>query len=110
MVINQQRRISHDALYNLHEIAYDLPDFMWTIQIFPDLTCVCGMKDILDQMDRILLTESHSKQLLSYVTTFKLLFRHTIFKEAPVIPALFLIYERKYQISHEMQQIQILLS
>ena len=110
MAINQQRRISHDALYNLHEIAYDLPDFMWTIQTFPDLTYVCGMKDILDQLDRLLLIESQAKQLLSYDTTFKLgdfyvsplIFRHTIFKEAPVIPALFLIHERKFQITHEM--------
>ena len=61
-------------------------------------------------MDRLLLTESQSKQLLSYDTTFKLgdfyvsplLFRHTIFKEAPVIPALFLIHERKFQTTDEM--------
>ena len=31
MTINKQNSISHDALYNIHEIAYDLPDFVWTI-------------------------------------------------------------------------------
>ena len=29
-------RISRDALYNLHEIAFDLPNFVWKITIFPD--------------------------------------------------------------------------
>ena len=110
MTINKQNRISHDALYNIHEIAYDLPDFVWTIQTYPDLIVVCGMKDILDQMDRILQIESQSKQLFSYDTTFNLgdffvsplLFRHTIFKESPVIPGLFLIHERKLQKNHEI--------
>ena len=60
MAINQHRRISQDELYNLLEIGYDLPDSVWTIQTYPDLTCVCGMKDILDQMDRLLLIESQS--------------------------------------------------
>ena len=106
MAINQQRSISQDDLYNLHEIAYDLPDFVWKIQTYPDLTFVCEMKDILDQMDRLLLIESQSK-LLSY-DTFKLgdfyvsplLFRHTLFKESPVVPALFLIHERKFEKTH----------
>ena len=48
-------------------------------------------------------------QLLSYDTTFQLgdfyvsslLFRHVIFKESPIIPALFLIHERKFQSVHE---------
>ena len=110
MTINKQNRISHDALYNIHEIAYDLPDFVWTIQTYPDVIVVCGMKDIMDQMDRILQIESQSKQLFSYDTTFNigdffvspLLFRHTIFKESPVIPGLFLIHERKLQKKHEI--------
>ena len=108
MTINKQNRISHDALYNIHEIAYDLPDFVWTIQTYPDLIVVCGMKDIMDQMDRILQIESQSKQLFSYDTTFNfgdffvspLLFRHTIFKESPVIPGLCVIHERKLQKNH----------
>ena len=86
MTINKQNSISHDALYNIHEIAYDLPDFVWTIQTYPDLIVVCGMKDIMDQMDHILQIESQSRQLFSYDTTFNLgdffvsplLFRHTI--------------------------------
>ena len=107
--MNEQRRISQDALYNLHEIAYDLPEFVWVIQTYPDLICVCGMKEVLDQLDRLLLINSPLTQLLSYDTTFQLgdfyvsplLFRHTLFKESPVVPALFLIHERKFQTAHE---------
>ena len=107
---NQEKRISQDSMYNLHEISYDLPQFVWLIQTFPDLVCVCGIKEILDQLDRVLLIESANPQLLSYDTIFQLgdfyvstlLFRHTIFKESPVIPALFLIHERKFQTTHEI--------
>ena len=65
-IVNEQRRISQDALYNLHEIAYDLPEFVWVIQTYPDLICVCGMKKVLDQLDRLLLINSPLTQLLSY--------------------------------------------
>ena len=107
--MNQQRRISQDALYNLHEIAYDLPEFVWVIQTYPSLICVCGMQEVLDQLDRLLLVDSPSQQLLSYDTTFQLgdfyvsplLFRHTLFTESPVLPALFLIHERKFETAHE---------
>ena len=106
---NEQKRISQDSLFNLHEIAYDLPQFVWFIQTYPDLLCVCGIEEILDQLDRILLIDSAMPQLLSYDTTFQLgdfyvsslLFRHVIFKESPIIPALFLIHERKFQSVHE---------
>lgn len=96
-------------MFNLHEIAYDLPQFVWFIQTYPDLLCVCGIEEILDQLDRILLIDSAMPQLLSYDMTFQLgdfyvsslLFRHVIFKESPIIPALFLIHERKFQSVHE---------
>ena len=30
---NEEKQISQDSLFNLHEIAYDLPQFVWFIQI-----------------------------------------------------------------------------
>ena len=33
----QAFRLSHDALYNLHELSYDIPDFVHKIVTFPDL-------------------------------------------------------------------------
>ena len=104
-----KQRLSHDALYNLHELAADLPDFIHTIRTHPDLICVCSSKQLLEELDRVLLVQSPIPQLLSYDTTFQLgdfylstlAFRHTLFKEAPVIPVAFLIHERKLQACHE---------
>lgn len=103
----QQSRISKDDLFNLHEIAYDVSGYVWKIFTFPDLVCIFGLKEILDEFDKVLQLE-HSSQLLSYDTTFQLgdfyvstlLFRHIVFKEQPCIPAMFLIHERKLTETH----------
>ena len=103
-----QMRISHDTLYNIHEIAYDTPGFIWKITTFPDLLCICGLKEILDEFNRVLLIDSKA-QLLSYDTTFQLgdfyvspfIFRHSLFEENPCIPAMFLVHERKFTETHE---------
>jgi hypothetical protein len=105
----QKRRISHDALYNMHELAVDLPGFVHLIHTHPDLVCVLGQKAILDQLDRVLILDSPSTQLLSYDTIFQLgdfyvsilCFRHTLFKRAPVLPAAFLLHERKFEAHHK---------
>ena len=36
----QLSRISHDDMYNLHEIACDIPGYIHKIITFPDLVCV----------------------------------------------------------------------
>ena len=104
----QKRRISHDALYNVHELALDLPEFIHSIHTHPDLVCVAGQKALLNQLDRVLMLDS-TPQLLSYDTMFQLgdfyvsilSFRHTLFKEKPVIPAAFLLHERKFSTYHK---------
>lgn len=107
----QRSRLSHDALYNVHELAYDLNGFVAKITTYPDLILVCGLKEITREFDRVLHfgCSSGNPQLLSYDTTFQLgdfylsplLFRHVAFVGGPVIPALFLIHERKFQSVHE---------
>ena len=104
----QNQRISHDGLYNLHELAIDMPDFIHEIKTHPDLVFICGQKAMLQELDRVLLLDSPIPQLQSYDTTFQLgdfyvsalSFRHTLFKEAPVMPAAFMIHERKFQSAH----------
>ena len=99
----KRHRLSHDALYNLHELATDMPDFVHVIRTHPDLVCICAHKALLEELDRVLLVESSSPQLLSYDTTFQLgdfyistlTFRRTLFEEAPVIPAAFILHEKK---------------
>ena len=45
----ERQRLSHDALYNLHELATDMLDFMQTIRTHPDLVCVCANKALLER-------------------------------------------------------------
>ena len=66
-----QTRISRDALYNKHELAYDIPGFIRKITTYPDLVCICGLQEILEEANKVLQLKSPS-QLLSYDTTFKL--------------------------------------
>ena len=66
---------------------------------------MCG----LEELEMVLNVVSDLPQLLSYDTTFMLgdfylsplLYQHVTFKKSPVIPALFLIHERKFQDVHE---------
>ena len=107
----QQRmlKLTHDSLYNLHEIAVDMPEFVHTIVTHPDLVCACGNKELLQEFDRVLLLQSPVPQLLSYDTTFQLgdfylltlAFRHTLFEGGPVLPVAFLLHERKLTSCHE---------
>lgn len=103
-------RLSSDALINLHDIAFDLPDFVWNIQTYPDLIVVCGRLEVLAELERLLLiTTATNTQLLSYDTTFQfgdfyvssLLFRAICFQQSPVIPAIFMIHERKLRSTHQ---------
>ena len=104
---NSEKRISRDGICNLHDLAYNVP-FVWKIISYPDLECILGMKDMIDELERVLQLKEVG-QLLSYDTTFDLgdfyvsplIFRHIIFKESPCIPALFLVHERKLQLTHE---------
>ena len=103
----QKMRISHDALYNLHEIAYDLNDFVHQIITYPDLVVICGLRVMLAETNRLLKLGS-SAQLMSYDTTFKLgdfyvspvVFRNVNFKKSPVMPAMFMLHERKLRSTH----------
>lgn len=106
----QKSRLTHDGLYNLHELAYDLNGFVKIMTTYPDLVIICGLTELIKELDMVLQLESERPQLLSYDTTFQLgdfylsplLFRHTLFTTSPVIPVLFLIHERKFQHVHEM--------
>ena len=68
----EKKRLSHDPLYNVHELAHDLLEFVHSIHTYPDLLCVFGQKGFLNELDRVLLLESSSPQLLSYVPPFNL--------------------------------------
>ena len=68
----QKSRLSHDALYNMHELAYDLEGFVKVIMTYPDLIVVCGHEKMLMELNNLLQIDSIQPQLLSYDTTFQL--------------------------------------
>ena len=49
----QKLRISHDALYNLHELSYNLENFVHKIITYPDLIVICGLKPMLKEVNRL---------------------------------------------------------
>jgi len=79
---------THDVLYNLHKIAYDLDGYVSKIVTFPDLLVICRLKHILAELNRIISVTTKPPILLSYDTTFKLgdfyvspfLFHHVLFE------------------------------
>ena len=64
---------------------------------------------MLAVINRLLLLKSGGAQLLSYDTTFKLgnfyvsplLFRNILFQSNPVMPAMFMIHERKLKTTYD---------
>ena len=68
----QKTRLSHDALYNIHEIAYDLDGFVSKITTYPDLIIVCSHSKLLNEMNNFLQIGAIHGQLFSYDTTFEL--------------------------------------
>ena len=62
-VFQREQRLSHDGLYNLHELALDLPEFIHSIHTYPDLVCVCGSKKLFDEFNRVLVC---NLQAISY--------------------------------------------
>ena len=106
----QEFRLSHDALYNLHEMAYDTSGFVRKIETYPDLVVICALQKVMDELNRIIQAQLDIPILLSYDTTFSLgdiyvsplLFRHVLFDSSPVVPAAFLLHERKFESAHEI--------
>ena len=50
-------RISHDSLYALHEVAYHLDNFVWQIETYPDLCCVVGNVNALQELEELMKSE-----------------------------------------------------
>jgi len=102
--------LSHDALYNLHEIAYDTSGFVRRMETFPNLVVICAFQDLIGELNRMIQAQLDIPILLSYDTTFYLgdtiyvspfLFRHVLFGSSPVVPAAFLLHERKFECMHD---------
>ena len=67
----QRFQLTHNALYNLHELAYDLDGFVHKITTCPNLVVIFALRSMVVELETILQFNLHS-QLLSYDTTFQL--------------------------------------
>ena len=70
--VQNDKRLTRDAIFNAHEIAYDDLSFTWKIQTVPDLVIIVGMKDMLMELQTVVQRGKPSEQLLGYDTTFTL--------------------------------------
>ena len=108
--VRRVQRYTQDDLFNLVELAHDIKDFVHHLFLVPELGVVLAHRAILQEMRAVLSITGTKPQLLSYDTTYNLgdfyvspiLFRHTLFEEAPVIPAAFLLHEKRTQFAHEI--------
>ena len=92
---------------NWHSTFQDL--IIHKINTFPDLTCVCGHKELLDEVDKVLML-NETQLLLLYDITFQLgdfyvpplLFHHTLVKKRSCIPTIFFIHKCKFAETHQL--------
>jgi len=90
-------------------MAYDTQGFVHKIESYPDLLVICGLPSVFDELNRIVQAKLEFPNLLSYDATFNLgdiyvspfLFRYVVFESSPVIPAAYLLHERKFETAHE---------
>lgn len=59
----RHKRISQDPLSNVHSIVYNL---IWKMQTYPDLVIVCGVKEVFEELQIVLLLKDKTL-LLFYV-------------------------------------------
>jgi hypothetical protein len=95
-------KIGKDEFMTLHELAYMLPGFIWSITTYKDLMVPCGLKFFTD------ILQNSSVLLLSYDTTFSLgdfylsvlIAQIDSFRERPCFPVGYLIHDRKFTATH----------
>ena len=81
---------------------------MWKIVTFPDLVCICGLDELAEDANKLLML-SNTFQLLSYDTTFQLgdfhvsplIVRYSIFDQKACVPLAFMIHECKFSSTHQ---------
>lgn len=100
--MNSAAKVSKDNFIALHELAYMLQGFVWSITTYPDLIVTCGMLFFTELMQKA------SLYMLSYDTTFNLgdfylsvlVAQVECFVEHPCFPVAYLIHDRKFEETH----------
>ena len=114
--INREFRISHDALYNVYQLCFQLKfnnrkgqekDFITQLSLHPRILLHLMANPLLSALEQ-LLKLCTEPVILHYDTLFNvgdyylstLSFRHKLFVGDPIIPVAFLIHSRRYHSDH----------
>ena len=115
--MNREHRISHDALYNLYQLCFQLKfpnrrgdskDFISHITLHPRIVVQLMPYPLLESLQQLLNIQTEPT-MLHYDTVFNvgdyyvstLTFRHSLFVNDPIIPCGFLIHSRRYHSDHK---------
>ena len=111
-VYNERKklRISKDEMHSTVLVAHQLDDYVRNYTLYPDFECVIGYTGTLDELNTLVSLQTEEPVLMGYNTTFNvsnnfvstLVFKHGLFEGANLIPAAFLIHDRKKQSCHEL--------
>jgi hypothetical protein len=116
--VKNEKRVTKDAIINIHGLAHEDPSFVHVIQTWPDLLIVYGMKDMIDYTNDIMRLKDKNFYF-TYDTTFTLgdfyksvlIMRNITFQSMPATPVLFLLHKKKLTSCHNVffEQFRILL-
>ena len=115
--MNRELRLSHDALYNIYQLCYQLKfsnrkgvskDFITHITLHPRIIIQLLPHPLLEALEQLVMINTEPT-VLHYDTVFNigdyymstLTFRHSLFDGNPIIPCGFLIHSRRYHCDHK---------
>ena len=116
--MNRDQRLSHDALYNIYELAFqlkftnhkgDIKEFITHITLHPRIIVHLMASPLLDSL-QYLLNINSLPVTLHYDTVFNmgdyymstLTYRHYLFNGNPIIPCAFMIHSRRFHDDHKI--------
>jgi len=121
--INREQRISHDSLYNLYELSYQLKfknrkgdseNFIKYIAIHPRILIHLFSSPLLECL-HYLVSISSTPVALHYDTVFNMgdyymstiTFQHHLFNGNPIIPCGFFIHSRRFHDDHKLFMLKL---
>jgi hypothetical protein len=112
-------RISHDAFYNLIDMDTEVGTFLTLLQFNPSFIAFGYHAELVEKLRSLIGRDDLPAQCLTYDTTFKLgdfyvsllVFVGTEFIENPIMPAIYMLHERKWEEVHDIfwQQVALVI-
>nr|XP_047135375.1 uncharacterized protein LOC124805788 [Hydra vulgaris] len=96
-------KLGTESFLTIHELAYMIPGFVWSISTYPDLSVLFGMQNLIDELVMC------PQIFFSYDTTFNLgdfylsilVAQMSCFNENPCMPIAFVLHDRKLDNVHK---------